>query len=282
MDFESYPQHIIKDVNIKSQGSTGLVLKMHGFLPQEKVADFSFALRKTLKNDDLSEDITAYLDARLCLARTNKQVLGPDGECQSYMFRKVKIGTWAKTSLREEARFKLRCTVTTSLGRVFVAESPFFEIFSHQSQLPDRKTEKRSERPTFSKRTRTGLIERTPPPLTTPPMPVAAASKRVEEKVPSSPPLITETTDAFGLFSLSDACLKVSASSSDPEDEVEDCNLKRRRLMERADDLQVRIRALKEEEERLREEAEMLMMADECRNERTTDIMDTQPMAMLI
>jgi len=76
------------------------VLKMHGFLPQEKVADFSFALRKTLKNDDLSEDITAYLDARLCLARTNKQVLGPDGECQSYMFRKVKIGTWAKTSLR--------------------------------------------------------------------------------------------------------------------------------------------------------------------------------------
>ena len=63
---------------------------------------------------------------------------------------------------------------------------------------------------------------------------------------------------------------------------MEDCNLKRRRLMERADDLQVRIRALKEEEERLREEAEMLMMADECRNERTTDIMDTQPMAMLI
>ena len=71
---------------------------------------------------------------------------------------------------------------------------------------------------------------------------------------------MSSPADAFGLQSLSDACLKVTASVDSPE--TEDAETKRMRLMEKANDLRVRIKALEEEEKLLRERAEKLASAD--------------------
>lgn len=63
--------------------------------------------------------------------------------------------------------------------------------------------------------------------------------------------------DAFGLFSLSDACLKVGATEEIEEPMSNEC--KRRRLEEKADDIQTRIRALEAEEKTLRSKAAALI-----------------------
>lgn len=57
----------------------------------------------------------------------------------TYTLRGVRVGQWAKTSIRNGHVFELRCRVTSTLGRVAVAASPPFRLYSHHSQLPTRK-----------------------------------------------------------------------------------------------------------------------------------------------
>lgn len=190
--------------------------------PEERVASFSFSMKKLLPGEEDTEDMTQYLDVRMCQARTNKQIVDEQGSTVQYVFRKVKIGTWAKTSLREEAHFVLRLHFSTTLGRKFTVDSPSFEVFSHQSQLPDRRNEKR-----------TATMEH----------------REVLQKRPRAP------EDTFGLTSLCDAMLKTSGAKVDAES---DMSLKRQRLLERANDLAVRIAALQEEEASVRAEIDQL------------------------
>jgi len=235
MYFVDYPGSVIKDVNIKSDGNTGLVLELENtMLPQEKVQSFAFSLTKVLRDEE-EEDVTNYLDTRMCLSRTNKQVIGSDGACVSYVFRKVKIGTWAKTSLREEASFVLKCVIQTSQGRSLEVKSPLFEIYSHQSQLPQRRERKSDKKPVL-KRTRTP--------------PSAVVMKSLD-------PVPFVEDDVFGLVSLSDAALKVAFSSSE-EDAPLDSAQKKLRLIERADDLRKRITSLEYEEKMIREQVEQM------------------------
>ena len=194
----------------------------------EKILDSSFSLQKT-DATDIAEDVSSYLDTRMCVPKSNKLVSN-DPASATYCIRKIKIGTWAKTSLREEAKFVLRATFKTNRGRVAEAVSSSFEIFSHQSQLPQKKEGKKP------------LLKR------------SRSNKSLLSKSLDSAVLFAD--DIFGLQSLSDAALKAASSEETaPAMGVVDAETKRMRLLEKADDLAVRIAALKEEERKLREEA---------------------------
>ena len=153
----------------------------------------------------------------------------------------IKVGTWAKTSLREETSFVLRCSFTTSRGRVVEAVSQAFEIFSHQSQLPQKKSDRKAGAAPQLKRSR--------------------SSKSLLSKSLDSAVLFAD--DIFGLQSLSDAALKAASSEETAAPQgLEDGQLKRLRLLEKADDLAVRIAALREEEHTLRAEAARFEVQD--------------------
>jgi hypothetical protein len=216
----------------KSEGNAGLLVSFGNMQTRtEKVVEFVFALEKEGQQGEV-EDVSSYLDTRMCLAKSNKLLCNSDTEA-TYVLRKIKVGTWAKTSLREETSFVLRCSFTTSRGRAAVAVSKAFEIFSHQSQLPQKKSERKGG----------------------PQLKRSRSSKSLLSKSLDSAVLMAD--DIFGLQSLSDAALKAASSeeTANTPGVEEDGQLKRLRLLEKADDLAVRIAALREEEHSLRSEA---------------------------
>jgi hypothetical protein len=95
-------------------------------LGREKVVDCIFALEK--QAFDGTEDCSNYLDQRTCNTKANKLISNGNDETQIYVIRKIKVGTWAKTSLREEAAFVLRCVFRTNTGRVAEARSASFKV----------------------------------------------------------------------------------------------------------------------------------------------------------
>ncbi len=222
----------------KSEGNAGLLVSFGNMQTKsEKVLDFLFTLHKEGQQGEV-EDVSAYLDTRMCLPKSNKLLCTSDSEA-TYVLRKIKVGTWAKTSLREETSFVLRCTFTTSRGRVAEAVSKAFEIFSHQSQLPQKKSERKGG----------PLLKR------------SRSSKSLLSKSLDSAVLMAD--DIFGLQSLSDAALKAASSEETAAPPGEgDGQLKRLRLLEKADDLAVRIAALREEEQTLRTEAARFEVQD--------------------
>ncbi len=174
----------------KSEGNAGLLVSLIGLLDKtEKIVDFRFTLQKEGHLGEM-EDVTSYLDTRMCQPKSNKLMSSSDSDA-TYVLRKIRVGTWAKTSLREETSFVLRCSFTTTRGRGAEAVSHAFEIYSHQSQLPQKKTDKKVAGPTSLKRSR--------------------SAKNLLGKSLDSAVLMAD--DVFGLQSLSDAALKVSCIS---------------------------------------------------------------------
>ena len=165
-----------------------------------------------------------------------------------FCLSQIKVGTWAKTSLREDATFVLRCVFKASDGRTCAALSSNFQIFSHQSQLPQKKG--KSEKSSGRKRTRPIGA---PKQETTPPAPVAPMV-HLQNGLSPTFAAVKQEEDVFGLHSLSDAALK-AASSEEAVAPVSDERLKKKILLERADDLALRIRTLQDEERLLREQA---------------------------
>lgn len=150
------------------------------------------------------------------------------------------MGTWAKTSLREDASFVLRCVFRASDGRTAEAVSSHFQVFSHQSQLPQRKG--KAEKAASLKRVRSKRVL------------AKSAESGLEVFRAAEVEIKQEEADVFGLNSLSDAALK-AASSEEAAQPAEDSRLKKKMLLERADDIALRIRTLQDEERQLRERA---------------------------
>lgn len=105
----------------------------------------AFTLQKESCDGAEVEDCTNYLDARMCAPQSNKMISAPSDGTQIYVVRKVdfvvvvvvffsqalgkiKVGTWAKTSLREDATFVLRCLFRSSDGRTAEAVSSNFQV----------------------------------------------------------------------------------------------------------------------------------------------------------
>lgn len=115
-------------------------MELLGLQRGETVTSFTFELKKYV-NGEVSGDISSYVDHRMCQLRTNR-LCG-----NKYFFRKLKIGSWAKTTMRECCdHYILHATVLTSYDRKYQAESTPFEVFSHQSQLPEKKGKKQLKR----------------------------------------------------------------------------------------------------------------------------------------
>jgi hypothetical protein len=142
---------------MKSTGTTGLVCNIDG-LGDCTIVQCSFSLQRL--SNSMLEDCSNYLDERMYTLESNKMISGPEDVTQVYLVRKVsnwsekkkvgfffffqiKIGTWAKTSKREDTEFFFRCVFNLSDGRLAEAVSPSFRIYSHQSQLGLDSTKKK-------------------------------------------------------------------------------------------------------------------------------------------
>ena len=121
-------------------------MELPGLQRGETVVSFSFELKKHINGEETG-DISSYVDHRMCQLRTNR-LAG-----NKYFFRKLKIGSWAKTTMRECCdHFMLHAAVLTSFNRTYTAKSTPFEVFSHQSQLPEKKGKKPLKRSRSSNR----------------------------------------------------------------------------------------------------------------------------------